>query len=66
MFLPPQPVQSFLQRPEPDQNPADPIRPMHPQAFMIQNSPQTVFIGDIPRKTTLVELYEQMKKLSQT
>lgn len=40
------------------------MKQMAPQAFMITGSPQTIFIGDIPRNITLVEFYEQVKKIS--
>ncbi len=32
-------------------------------SFKIQSSPSTVFIGDLPKDTSLVELYEYLRKV---
>ena len=36
---------------------------MLPYASKIQSSPSTVFLGDLPRDTCLVELYEYLKRV---
>jgi hypothetical protein len=36
---------------------------MVPYASKIQSSPSTVFLGDLPRDTCLVELYEYLKRV---
>jgi hypothetical protein len=36
---------------------------MAPYASKIQSSPSTVFLGDLPRDTCLVELYEYLKRV---
>lgn len=37
---------------------------IEPRDFMVAGSPQTIWIGDVPRETSLVQLYEQIRKLT--